>query len=273
MTPGLEAAIEQAADALATARYVTSLVGAGMSAESGIPTFRGPDGLWTKYGEPSMNEYQRLVADPKRWWEERVDGSQNRMPGMREAMADARPNAGHHALAELERMGILKFVVTQNVDNLHRAAGHVNVAEIHGNWTLMRCIQCNARFPQDDVSLAELPPRCPHCQGVVKGDTVMFGEPIPPDVLEVCQSEALKSDCVMILGTSGVVYPAAALPELARQTNDATLIEVNPEGTAFTEACDIVVRAATGEALPQILAALEARSREDRGSARSANRP
>ena len=260
MTTDLDTAVQQAADALAAARYVTGLVGAGMSAESGIPTFRGPGGLWTKYGEPSMNEYQRLVADPKRWWEERTDGSRNRMPEMREAMAEAKPNAGHHALAALERMEVLKYIVTQNVDNLHRAAGHVNVAEIHGNWTLMRCMQCNTRFPQDDVSLDDLPPRCPHCNGVVKGDTVMFGEPIPPDVLTVCQSEALKSDCVMVLGTSGVVYPAAALPELARRTNGAVLIEVNSEGTALTEACDVVVRAPTGVALPRIVEALEARA-------------
>ena len=156
-------------------------------------------------------------------------------------------------MAELEQLGVLKYIVTQNVDNLHRAAGQVNVAEIHGNWTLMRCIQCNRRFSQDDVSLESLPPLCPHCQGVVKGDTVMFGEPIPPDVLNICQSEALKSDCVMILGTSGVVYPAAALPELARRTNGATLIEINPEETALTETCDIVVRAPTGEAMPRIV--------------------
>ena len=250
MTTNLEVSITQAAEALAGAQYVTGLVGAGMSAESGIPTFRGEGGLWTKYGEPSMNEYQKLVNDPKTWWEERVRGTNNRMPGMRESLREAKPNPGHDALAELEQLGVLKYIVTQNVDNLHRAAGQMNVAEIHGNWTLMRCIQCHTRFPQDDVSLESLPPRCPHCQGVVKGDTVMFGEPIPPDVLNICQSEALKSDCVMILGTSGVVYPAAALPELARRTNEATLIEINREETALTETCDIVVRAPTGEAMP-----------------------
>ncbi len=253
MTMNLETSIKRAAEALAEAQYVTGLVGAGMSSESGIPTFRGEGGLWTKYGEPSMNEYQRLVNDPKTWWEERVSGTNNRMPGMRESLGEAKPNPGHEALAELERLGVLKYVVTQNVDNLHRAAGQVNVAEIHGNWTLMRCIQCHRRFPRDDVSLESLPPLCPHCQGVVKGDTVMFGEPIPPDVLNICQSEALKSDCVMILGTSGVVYPAAALPELARRTNGATLIEINPEETALTETCDIVVRAPTGEAMPRIV--------------------
>jgi NAD-dependent deacetylase len=259
MTTDLETSIKRAAGALAEAQYVTGLVGAGMSAESGIPTFRGEGGLWTKYGEPSMNEYQKLVNDPKTWWEDRISGKNNRMPGMRESLREAKPNPGHEALAELERLGVLKYIVTQNVDNLHRAAGQVNVAEIHGNWTLMRCIQCNTRFPQDDVSLESLPPLCSHCQGVVKGDIVMFGEPIPPDVLGICQSEALKSDCVMILGTSGVVYPAAALPELARQTNGATLIEINPEETALTETCDIVVRAPTGEAMPKIVELLRER--------------
>jgi NAD-dependent deacetylase len=261
MTANLESSIGQAAEALAEARYATGLAGAGMSAESGIPTFRGPDGLWTKYGEPSSGEYQRLVDDPKTWWEERVNGKRNRMPGMRESMAEAKPNPGHHALAELEEMGVMKYIVTQNVDNLHRAAGNVNIAEIHGNWTLMRCMQCNARFPQDDISLEMLPPLCPHCEGIVKGDIVMFGEPIPRDVFNICQSEALKSDCVMILGTSAVVYPAAALPELARRTNGATLIEFNPEQTALTEVCDIVVRAPTGEALPKVVERMKALAR------------
>ena len=169
---------------------------------------------------------------------------------MREALAKARPNPGHHALVELERMDVLKHIVTQNVDNLHKEAGSINVCEIHGNTTLLRCVECNARFPRDDISTEVLPPLCPHCSGLIKMDTVMFGEPIPPDVLQTSQAEALKSDCVLILGTSAIVYPAAGLPELARRTNRATLIEINPEETALSDACDIVVRAATGEALP-----------------------
>ena len=251
-TPQLDA-IDRVAEALVRSRYVAALIGAGMSAESGIPTFRGPDGLWTKQGLPSAPGYQRFMENPKAWWEERLNPSSQTMPGMRAALRDAKPNPGHHALVELERADILRYIVTQNIDNLHRVAGHVNVAEIHGNWMLLRCIACNTRFPQDDISLTTLPPSCPSCGGVVKGDTVMFGEPIPPDVLAICQREALRSDCVLILGTSAVVYPAAALPELARRTNRATLIEINPEETALTDTCDIVVRAPTGIALPLLV--------------------
>lgn len=255
LTDDAREATERAAQTVAQAQYVTALVGAGMSAESGVPTFRGPKGLWTKYGEPDNLGFQRFTSDPRGWWEERLNGTQ--MPEMRDALAKARPNPGHHALAKLEQMGVLRHIVTQNVDNLHRVAGSVNVCEIHGNTTLLRCVDCNARFNRDDVSLEELPPQCPHCSGYIKMDTVMFGEPIPQDVLQTSQAEAVKSDCVLILGTSGIVYPAAALPELARQTNSATLIEINPDETALSDACDIVVRAATGEALPILTEILE----------------
>lgn len=246
----LQQQIERAATSVARARHVTALVGAGMSAESGVPTFRGPQGLWTKYGEPDLRDYDRFRRNPKTWWEERQ--RDNRMGNMRGAMEAAQPNPGHHALVALERMGVLRYIITQNVDNLHRAAGSRNVAEIHGNWTLMRCVDCGTRFPREQISLEVLPPLCPRCNGVIKGDTVMFGEPIPADVLEVCQSQALLSDCMLILGTSGVVYPAAALPGLARRANRALLIEINPEETALTDGCDAVIRAPTGEVLPML---------------------
>jgi NAD-dependent deacetylase len=222
-----------------------------MSAESGVPTFRGPNGLWTKHGEPSNFGYQRFMTDPRGWWEERLHGTQ--MPEMRAALASAKPNPGHRALVDLEEMGVLRYLITQNVDNLHRAAGSRNVAEIHGNSTLLRCIHCNSRYVQQAISLDSLPPLCPHCGGIIKIDTVMFGEPIPPDVLQVSQREASRSDCMLILGTSGVVYPAAGLPDFARRANRAFLIEVNPEETALSDVCDIVVRAPTGEALPVLV--------------------
>ena len=257
----VRAALEDAAQTIAEASYVTALAGAGMSAESGIPTFRGPGGLWKKYGEPDNLGYQRFLKDPQQWWEERQSG--NQMPEMREALESAQPNPGHFALVDLERMGALRHLVTQNVDNLHRAAGSENISEIHGNHTLVRCIKCVRRFRREEISLDVLPPRCPDCEGLLKTDTVMFGEPIPPDVLERCQIEASQSDCVLILGTSAIVYPAAALPEVARRLNGATLIEINPNETALTEACDIVVRAPTGEALPELALAVRRAKGQD----------
>ncbi|MBI2887006.1 MAG: NAD-dependent deacylase [Chloroflexi bacterium] len=256
----MEEPFEQAARAILDARYLVALTGAGISVESGIAPFRGPGGLWTKYGEPDMNGYQRFLADPKRWWEERLSGEDLRGRPELRGFENAQPNPGHLALAELERMGLLRYLITQNVDNLHYAAGNQRVAEIHGNRTKLRCIQCGARFPREEFTLETLPPRCPACQGVVKSDTVMFGEPIPSDVLEVCRNEALQADCMLVVGTSAVVYPAAELPVITRMRG-GTLIEVNPLESALTRECDIVVRGPSGELLPQLVEQVKALQR------------
>ena len=135
--------IATAADVILRAKYPIALTGAGMSVESGIPPFRGPGGLWTKYGEPPMNQFQRFMENPKKAWEERISRQNDELF---KPLKVAEPNPGHHAFAELEAMGVLKFVITQNVDDLHRQAGQKALAEIHGNWKLMRCLDCVARF-------------------------------------------------------------------------------------------------------------------------------
>lgn len=246
-------AIEAAAEALLRARYPIALTGAGLSVESGIPPFRGPGGLWTKHGEPPMNGYQMFLADPKRAWQQRLD-PQGPMRELFERLAAARPNPGHLALVELEELGLLRCTVTQNIDDLHRVAGQRELAEIHGNATLVRCIECVGRWSRDDVSLDELPPLCPSCGGLLKSDTVSFGEPIPPDVLERCQREARTADCILVAGTSATVYPAAALP-IEVLERGGTLIEVNPYETELSEIARIVVRGPAGDALPRIVAA------------------
>lgn len=247
----MQGMIDQAAEIVAQSQYVIALVGAGMSVESGIAPFRGKGGLWTKYGEPDNRGYQRLLDDPKQWWVNRLTEPQ--MPE-RAAFATAKPNPGHYALVEMEKIGVMKHIITQNVDNLHKEAGSVEVAEIHGNRTLLRCIDCNMRFHQHEipVELESVPPLCPECNGIVKGDTVMFGEPIPGDVMQVCQREAMRTDCMLLLGTSAVVYPAAAFPPLAKQRG-ARLIEVNTEGSALSELCDLTLEGPTGEVLPVLL--------------------
>src|SRR5579862_3263809 len=177
--------IDRAAEIIRRSRYVVALTGAGMSVESGIPPFRGPGGLWTKHGEPPMNGYQRFLADPAAAWRERLAPS-GPMRELWETVRAARPNPGHEALARLEGAGVLRCLITQNIDNLHRAAGSGQVAEIHGNALLVRCIECVSRFPREAIPVEELPPRCPHCGGIMKSDTVSFGEPIPEDVLAQC---------------------------------------------------------------------------------------
>ncbi len=247
-----EGEILAAARMLAEARYPIALTGAGMSVESGIPPFRGPGGLWTKYGEPPMNGYQIFLADPKKGWEDRI---RRRDDELWRPLRAAKPNPGHVALATMEAMGVLRFLITQNVDDLHRQAGHQALAEIHGNWRLIRCIDCNARFKSEEVSLEVLPPPCPRCEGILKGDTVSFGEPIPVDVLNRCMENAAQADLVLVAGTSATVYPAAGFAIEVKQRG-GILIEANLYESEISAICDLSLRGPTGEVLPRLSGAV-----------------
>src|SRR5438270_2807546 len=275
MDPWDADALERAAECLARARYAIALTGAGLSVESGIPPFRGPGGLWTKHGEPPMDGYQRAMADPTKHWREMLARRAGDDEFVR-AIREARPNAAHHALARLEAMGVLKHTISQNIDNLHFEAGSVSVTEIHGNRTKLRCIDCGARWPFDEflaVHVAatgevvdepqalEGAPACPQCRGIVKGDTVMFGEPIPQAALAECYAQAERADCILIAGTSATVMPAAWFPEIVRDRGGA-LIEVNTEPTPFTRECVASLRGAAGELLPRLVEAVSSLRRE-----------
>ena len=259
--PGDPQAVARAADLLSNARRAVALAGAGMSKESGIPTFRGEGGLWTIRGEPPLNQYDGFRDDPKGWWERRLEQARgnDEFAGALEA---AEPNAGHRALAELEQLGIVGHVITQNIDDLHRRAGQRSLTEIHGNRHWMRCVACEIRWPREQfvVDEQDLPPRCaqPGCDGIVKGDTVMFGEPIPPSALARCAEETMRADLFLSIGTSAVVYPAAQYPAIAVQRG-LPLIEINPEPTPLTEFADVVLPAASGEVLPQVVQAVRER--------------
>ncbi len=247
--------IRRAAQTLLSARYVMALTGAGISVESGIPPFRGPGGLWTKYGEPPMNGYQIFLQNPKKAWEERLN-PQGPSKIIWETVGSAEPNAGHHAFAELEKMGILQCLITQNVDNLHKRAGSQKLVEIHGNYTLIRCIECNSRYPGSEVPLHNLPPQCPKCNGMLKSDTVSFGEPIPPDALDACYSETQLCDCFIVAGTSATVYPAASFPLAVRQKG-GTLIEINLYESEITPLCQFSLRGPSAEVMPKLIAAIK----------------
>lgn len=249
-----DAAIEEAARRIAAARYCTALVGAGISKESGIPTFRGEGGLWTRQGEPPMNAYQTFLRDPRAWWLERL-AQQRTPPDFARAIVDAKPNPGHHALVALERRGLLKHLITQNIDSLHLDAGSTAITEIHGNRRKLRCVACGRRGPVRDFAEDEVPPRCDRCGGVVKSDTVMFGEPIPRAFLDSCFEEAGRSDLMLVIGTSATVYPAADFPlQVLRQ--GGAIVEVNVEETPFTPHAAVVLRGPSGELLPRVLEAL-----------------
>lgn len=247
--------LKRAATIIKSAGYVVALSGAGMSVDSGIPPFRGPGGLWTKYGEPPMDGYQRFLDDPREYWEKRLrrDGY---LKGMYDALEGADPNPGHYALAKLEGKAILKTIITQNIDDLHVRAGSKGTIEIHGNFRLIRCIECNSRFPREEISLEVLPPRCPGCNGILKSDVVHFGEPIPRDVLARCQEESERCDCMLIIGTSAVVYPAAQFPQVVR-SRGGSLIEVNSAESALTNLSDVSLRGSSSLLLPELVKRLE----------------
>jgi NAD-dependent deacetylase len=162
-------------------------------------------------------------------------------------------------MAALEAGGHLAHVITQNIDNLHRVAGSKAVTEIHGNRARVRCMNCGARDQLAAISLDRLPPLCPECGGILKNDTVMFGEPIPDDALRECYRQAALADLFMVVGTSAVVYPAADFPVMAKRRG-APLIEVNPEETALSAIADVIIRAPAGVALPMLVELLGCRN-------------
>ena len=242
--------IDQAAQILLRARYAIALTGAGISAESGIPTFRGKDGLWTKHGEPPLNQFDQFSADPAAWWRDLRRRREN-PDEMTRAIAAAAPNDGHFAVAELEHIGVLKHVITQNVDGLHRVAGTQAITEIHGNRGFLRCLDCGSRHPFQEVP-EDLPPRCDQCGGLVKTDTVMFGEAIPRDALQACARESDRADCMLLVGTTAVVSPAADFAWQIRSSG-YPLVEVNLDPTVISADCDVAIHAPAGEVMSRIL--------------------
>jgi len=257
----MEQAIQRAARDLVKAKYGIALTGAGISTESGIPDFRGPSGVWTLNPDAerrAYRSYEEFMENPRGWWEKTLARPDQFSLG---DLDKAMPNSGHHILAELEKMSVLKCTITQNIDALHEKAGTKNLLEYHGSVAKLRCLSCGARFHKDEVDLEKLaqenrlPPTCPTCRGLLKTDTVFFGEPIPDDVAEKSMEAALKCDLMLICGTSAVVYPFASLPRIARQRRGVTIIEVNAEPTPLTEEgiSDYIIRGKTGEILPKIL--------------------
>ena len=217
----MEKLIAQAAELLLKSKHAIALTGAGMSTESGIPDFRGPNGIWTKNPDAEKKAYQsyyKFQQNPKEYWIERLTG-----PQLLGDLIKALPNPGHFALAELEKMAVLKCIITQNIDNLHQKAGSRRVLDFHGNVALLRCFSCDSRYdPAEfdlDKLLAEgrLPPLCRRCNGILKSDIVHFNEAIPEDVSQESQAEVTQCDFMLICGTSAVVFPFAMLPRMARQ--------------------------------------------------------
>ena len=248
LAPELGELICAAARRIRSARRTVALTGAGLSVESGIPPFQpglsGEMGLWGKYDPMEYGTIEAFERDPARVW------TMLREVGF--TLVAARPNAGHRALALLEAAGLLASTITQNVDGLHQEAGTLRVIELHGNWRTMTCYACRASLASQAVSLERLPPRCA-CGGVLKPDVTLFGEIIPMRIIDAAYEEARACDCMIVVGTSASVQPAASIP-LAARDGGAFLIEVNvraePRGAG---AADLCLAGPAGLILPEIV--------------------
>ncbi|RME07816.1 MAG: NAD-dependent deacylase [Anaerolineae bacterium] len=237
---------------LRAAQRVTALTGAGVSAESGVPTFRDAQtGLWAQFRPEELATPQAFAANPRRVW--------GWYAWRRELVRKARPNPGHKALAELEThltaRGRAFTLITQNVDGLHQQAGSRKVIELHGNLQRTKCSQCEEIIAQWEESETP-PPRCPLCGGLLRPDVVWFGEALPAAALQAATTAAQHCDLMLVVGTSAVVQPAASLPLLAVEAG-ATLVEINPQDTPLTPWVDYALRGTAATLLPSLIATIQ----------------
>lgn len=244
----IDTQLQQAAELLRGAQRVVVLTGAGVSAESGIPTFREAlTGLWAQYDPTMLATPIAFQRDPKLVW----DFYEFR----RELMRPAQPNPGHYALAELERLKPGLRIITQNVDDLHERAGSHHIIRLHGRINANKCVKgCQGEPTLIDVSKLDYDdvPRCPFCDAYVRPDVVWFGEMLPADALNSAIAASQDADLMLVVGTSGVVTPAADMPVYAKQSG-ARVVEINPTESAITSIVDVWVPAPSGEALPRLL--------------------
>ncbi len=242
-----EERVKKAAQTISNAYYCTAFTGAGISVESGIPPFRGENGLWNSY-DPSILEIGYFYRNPEKSWPIIVEI-------FYEHFKKAEPNGAHRLLSDLESEGMLETLITQNIDDLHFRAGSRNVVEYHGNSRQLLCTSCGKKVAADSSALSEIPPRCA-CGGIYKPDFIFFGEAIPVDALKRSEEAAGKTDCMILVGTTGEVYPAAMVPQIAAQ-HGATIIEVNPSPSNYTDSItDIYIPLNAGEAGERLRKAL-----------------
>lgn len=241
--------IQQAARIISEAKKVVALTGAGISVDSGIPDFRSADGLWSKYDPMEYGTIQAFHSNPVKVW--------TMLRELSELVGDAKPNPGHVGLAELQSLGRLDGIITQNVDGLHQAAGNSNVIEFHGNGRKLVCLSCKRRYNRDEIIDYSFPPMCA-CLNILKPDVIFFGEMIPMGALLGAQSNAQDCDVMLVVGTSAQVEPAASLPYTAK-SKGATVIEINPEPTPLSVGiADISIHESASTAMPSIAQAVKA---------------
>ncbi len=235
--------IRTAAKYIKDSRNLVVFTGAGMSADSGIPTFRGADGLWSKFRPEELATLDAFLRDPVlvwKWYLWRI----SKLKGVK-------PHRGYKVLSRWYREGILKHVITQNVDGLFIRSGIDEVVELHGNILRAKCMSCRYKTSIDSLDKSSLPILCPRCYGLMRPDVVWFGEPLDESIVEAAYRYARESDVMLVIGTSGVVYPAAYIPFIAKESG-AKIIEVNIEESAISSISDVFIGLKAAEALPLI---------------------
>lgn len=236
--------VELAAETIRNAKYAVAFTGAGISVESGIPPFRGEDGLWETH-DPIFVEIEYFNQKPLQSWLK-----------IKEVFYDklqfAKPNIAHIMLARMEKRSFIETIITQNIDNLHQKAGSKFVYEIHGSTQNLCCTECSSEYDLSFVDFNLLPPTCYVCKGILKPDIVFFNEPLPQFALKRSRDEALKADVILIIGTNAEIYPANEIPLQAKE-NGAKIIEINVQPTEFTNSItDIFLQGTAGEIMGQL---------------------
>lgn len=237
----MTAQLDDIVEVMRSSEYIVALTGAGISKESNVPTFRGEDGLWRNYDPMELATPPAFEKNPKLVWEW-YSWRQN-------LIEECRPNPAHRVLASWEEEGLLEFIITQNVDGLHRRAGSHHVLEVHGNIWRVRCTCCSFSSVLEEP--AKGVPLCPECNELLRPDVVWFGESLDAGLMNEVYAELGKSDLLFVIGTSAMVQPAASFPMVVKQ-NHGELIEINPDTTPLSEYVDIHLGGKAGEILPEI---------------------
>jgi NAD-dependent deacetylase len=234
-------------DFVKSSKKIVAFTGAGFSAESGISTYRGAGGLWSKYDPDKYADINYFVRDPSYYWSFIRD---ERYP----TLLKVKPNAGHNALVELEKRGKIYRVITQNIDGLHQIAGSSDVIELHGNTRKTFCMSCGKKYSTGEIYKRldkELPPSC-SCGGTLKPGTVLFGEPLPVHALEEANLASRNCDMFLVLGSSLVVYPAASMPRIAKKSG-AVLVIINIDPTPLDDMADLVIHDSASKVLSKVI--------------------
>lgn len=243
----LNADIQKAKELVNKAGKIAALTGAGISVDSGIPDFRSEGGLWKRFDPLEYATRESFMRDPTKFW---TMGKE-----LAETIVKANPNDAHLALAALEEQGKLTGVITQNIDNLHQTAGNKRVIELHGNYLRAFCIECKeeyfGRTVHESVAQGEIPPKCEKCGGILKSEAILFGEPLPQEPMAKAVELCRNTDLMIVIGSSLTIYPAAFLPQLAKNAG-AKVILINLEGTNKDDVADIVLKGRATDILPAI---------------------